>query len=148
MPGGLSSALELVRLIREEHRDWFSIGVAGYPEVHAECWNSPHLPPSEQARRRDVAALKAKVDAGADFVVTQFVCDAEVFVAFRDASRAEGVRVPIIAAQLVVQSARLFRQFAAAAFRPRSPQSSRRLRMMRRLLARLVFDLVSHFALS
>jgi hypothetical protein len=38
-----------------------SIAVAAYPEVHTECWNSPHLPPSEQASQIDMDRLVAKV---------------------------------------------------------------------------------------
>lgn len=47
------------------------MAVAGYPEVHTECWNSPDLPPSEQSLALDLQRLKEKVDAGADFIITQ-----------------------------------------------------------------------------
>ena len=40
VPGGLRYAVELVRLIREEHGSYFCIAVAGYPEVHISAWNS------------------------------------------------------------------------------------------------------------
>jgi methylenetetrahydrofolate reductase (NADPH) len=69
--GGLHHAVELVQLIRADHGDAFCVGVGGYPEVHTEAWNCPELPPSEQAAALDLARLKAKVDAGADFVITQ-----------------------------------------------------------------------------
>ena len=58
---------------REEHGDYFCIAVAGYPEVHTECWNSPDLPPSEQSFALDLQRLKEKVDAGADFIITQVI---------------------------------------------------------------------------
>jgi methylenetetrahydrofolate reductase (NADPH) len=64
VPGGFSNAIELVRLIRELHGDWFCVAVAGYPEVHTECWNSPDLPPSEQSQALDLGHLKEKVLAG------------------------------------------------------------------------------------
>src|SRR3546814_3662549 len=64
--GGLSNALDLVRLIREEHGDYFCVAVAAYSEVHTECWNDPELPPSEQATSLDMQRLKDKDDAGAD----------------------------------------------------------------------------------
>jgi len=64
VPGGFSNAVELVRLIRELHGDWFCVAVAGYPEVHTECWNSPDLPPSEQSQALDLCHLKEKVLAG------------------------------------------------------------------------------------
>lgn len=50
-----------VQLIRQEHGDYFCIGVAGYPEVHTECWNDSQLPPSEQAQIKDLERLKMKV---------------------------------------------------------------------------------------
>lgn len=56
---------------RELHGDYFCVAVAGYPEVHTECWNSPDLPPSEQSLALDLQRLKEKVDAGADFIITQ-----------------------------------------------------------------------------
>jgi len=56
---------------REEHGDYFCIAVAGYPEVHTECWNSPDLPPSQQSLALDLQRLKEKVDAGADLIITQ-----------------------------------------------------------------------------
>ena len=56
-PGGLSNALDLVRLIRQEHGDYFCVAVAAYPEVHTECWNDPELPPSEQATALDWGRL-------------------------------------------------------------------------------------------
>lgn len=57
--------------VRELHGDWFCIAVAGYPEVHTECWNCPDLPPSEQSLALDLQRLKEKVDAGADLIITQ-----------------------------------------------------------------------------
>ena len=77
MRGGFSNAVELVQMIREEHGDYFCVAVAGYPEVHTECWNSPDLPPSEQMRTLDLDRLKLKQDAGADFIITQFFYDVE-----------------------------------------------------------------------
>lgn len=88
MPGGLNNAIDLVRLIREEHGDYFCVAVAGYPEAHIECWNSSDLPPSEQSKALDLERLKQKVDAGADFIVTQFFYDVPAFLGFRNVGRA------------------------------------------------------------
>jgi 5,10-methylenetetrahydrofolate reductase len=96
VPGGLRNAIDLVKLIREEHGDYFCVAVAGYPEVHNEAWNSPCLPPSEQAAKLDLERLKQKVDAGADFVLTQFVYDAKLFLKFEKVPNLSfyGCRVP------------------------------------------------------
>lgn len=101
--GGFSNAVELVRLIREEHGDWFCVAVAGYPEVHTECWNNPELPPSEQAMALDLKRLREKVEAGADFVITQFFYDTERFDTFAAKCREAGIpaSVPILPGYLV-----------------------------------------------
>ncbi|RYG52204.1 hypothetical protein EON67_01760, partial [archaeon] len=102
-PGGFEHAVDLVRLIRKEHGDYFCIAVAAYPEVHLECYNNPRLPPSNQARARDMAHLVDKVAAGADFVIAQFVYDPNLFLSFAEAARTAGVLVPIVPAYMPIQ---------------------------------------------
>lgn len=83
-PDGFRHAFELVRLARSSGD--FSIGVAGYPEVHPESID----------RRHDLENLRAKVDSGADFVVTQLFFDNDDYFEFVDGARALGVSRRII----------------------------------------------------
>jgi methylenetetrahydrofolate reductase (NADH) len=72
------------------------IGVGGYPEKHVE---SPNI-------KRDIAFLKAKLDAGADYVVTQMYYDNATFFAFVKECRAAGITAPIIPGLKVITSTR------------------------------------------
>lgn len=98
-PGGFAHANELVESIRnfsEVNGADFCIGVGGYPEKHFEAANM----------EEDIANLKRKVDAGADYVVTQMFFDNKVFYDFVDRCRQAGITVPILPGLKPLSSAR------------------------------------------
>ncbi|KAJ2701686.1 methylenetetrahydrofolate reductase 1 [Coemansia sp. IMI 209128] len=98
--GGFTHAVDLVRYVRETHGDYFCIGVAGYPEGHSECTDLD----------TDLKYLAEKVRAGADFVVSQLVYDADVFIEWLRKCRAIGIDCPVIPGVLPVQSYQSFRR--------------------------------------
>jgi methylenetetrahydrofolate reductase (NADPH) len=83
-PEGFPHANELVRFIRA--RKNFCLGVAGYPEGHPEA-------PSKEI---DLVNLKRKVDAGAEFIITQLFFDNRHYFDFIPRARAAGIDLPII----------------------------------------------------
>jgi len=78
------------------------IGVAGYPEGHPETPN----------RLREMEYLKAKVDAGADFICTQLFFDNHHFFDFRERCILAGIKVPILAGLMPVTSQKSMRRMA------------------------------------
>ena len=94
--GGLMHADELCAHIRRVYGSHFSLGVAGFPSTHPESRLQPGVAPSADERDEDVRWLKAKVDAGADFVICQFTFDLDEWSAFLRRCRAAGIRVPIL----------------------------------------------------
>ena len=92
MPSGLGAAgdfryaSELVEFIRKETGDWFRIEVAAYPEYH----------PQARRPQQDLAAFKAKCDAGADAAITQYFYNADAYFHFVDQARALGIAIPIV----------------------------------------------------
>ncbi len=94
-PGGFEFSSQLVQFIRESGN--FSTGVAGFPEGHVACRAGKHA---------DWGYLKTKVDAGADFVLTQLFFDNADFFEFRDHVAGKlGVRVPIVPGVIAILNA-------------------------------------------
>ena len=98
-PDGFSHSSELVEMISNLNRGQyldptvtnglatdFCIGVAGYPEKHFEAANL----------ESDIQNLRKKIEAGADYIVTQMFFDNENFFQFEDLCRKAGIDVPII----------------------------------------------------
>jgi methylenetetrahydrofolate reductase (NADPH) len=85
-PGGFGYAADLVHYIRKRFGRNLCLGGAGNPEGHVECRDLD----------QDVMHLKAKVDAGLDFVVTQLFFDNRVYFDFVKRARAAGIDVPIV----------------------------------------------------
>merc|ERR1719331_18155 len=79
--GGFAHAVDLVRFIRKEFGDYFCIGVAAYPEGHIDA----------ESFDKDLRYYKEKVDAGADFGVTQLFYDPNLYFEFLRKSHAIGV---------------------------------------------------------
>ena len=82
--GGLEYSRELVELLREDYD--FAIGGAAFPETHIHA-TSPE---------DDMRFLKAKVDAGVQFLITQMFFDNRYYFDFVDRARAAGIDVPIV----------------------------------------------------
>lgn len=100
--GDFRYASDLIAAIRE-HSNAFTIMAAGYPECHPEA-------PSLDA---DIDALKRKIDAGAQAVITQLFFMNDVFYRYCDRVRARGITVPIIPGIMPVQSARQLEIFSS-----------------------------------
>jgi methylenetetrahydrofolate reductase (NADH) len=94
-------AIDLVKFIRRFNesgahpdRRGFGIGVAGFPEGH----------PATPNRLVEMDYFKAKVDAGADYVITQLFFDNRDFIDFRERCAVAGIHIPIIAGIMPISS--------------------------------------------
>jgi methylenetetrahydrofolate reductase (NADPH) len=117
--GGFSYAAELVSFIKKQYPQ-MGIGVAGYPEGHPETPN----------RLLEMDYLKAKVDAGADYVCTQLFFDNNEFYDFCERCELAGIRVPIVAGVAPVTSYKLMIRMAEVSAGTRFP--ARLIKAMRR----------------
>lgn len=116
--GAFRHAADLVRFIRRFNESGahpsprgFGIGVAGFPEGH----------PTTPNRMLELEHLKAKVDAGADYICTQLFFDNHDLLDFRDRCRLAGIDVPVIAGIMPVTSLQGMKRMAELAAGARYP---------------------------
>ena len=102
-PDGFRHSRDLVLAAHAFAPGWFSIAVAGFPEVH----------PRAPSRASDLHYLKEKVDAGADVIITQLFFDNEDYFRFVEDVRAMGVTIPIVPGLLPLRSAAQCRRFTS-----------------------------------
>jgi methylenetetrahydrofolate reductase (NADPH) len=99
--GGFSYAVDLVRFVK--CRNGFRVGAACYPEGHVEC----------KDKRLDWERTVAKVEAGAEFLLSQLFYHADYFLEFRDYLQRRGVNVPIVPGILPFLSTEQIKRFTS-----------------------------------
>ncbi len=100
VPGGFAYAVDLVRFVKG--RGCFAVGGACYPEGHVEC----------RDKQLDWDRAATKVEAGAEFLITQLFYDANDFLAFEDYMRHKhGLKVPIVPGVLPFLSTEQIKRF-------------------------------------
>jgi methylenetetrahydrofolate reductase (NADPH) len=100
-PGGYANAADLVAGLKRIAS--FELSVAGYPEKH----------PDSPSVADDLDNLKAKIDAGANRVITQFFFDNAHYLRFLEAARAHGIWAPIIPGIVPIHNFKQVAGFAA-----------------------------------
>ena len=101
-PDGFDYSSDLIKFVRENYD--FCIGAAAYPEKHQEA-------PSMD---KDIQNLKKKVDAGADFLVTQFFFDNQYYYDFIKKVREAGINTRIIPGIVPITNYKQIKKFADA----------------------------------
>jgi len=102
-------AIDLVKYIRKQYGDYFCIGIAAYPEGHAD---ESH--PLGQSLEHDLPYLVEKVRAGADFIMTQLFFDVKAYDKFektlRDHPSGLFKNIPIIPGMMPIQSYQMIKR--------------------------------------
>jgi methylenetetrahydrofolate reductase (NADPH) len=99
--GGLSYSRELIELIRGDYD--FTIGAACFPEVHIHA----------ESAESDLRYCKAKVDAGARFLITQLFFDNQSYWDFVARARDAGIEVPIVPGIMPIGNVAQIRRFTS-----------------------------------
>ena len=100
-PGHFQHAADLVAFIR--HFGGFDVYVAGYPEIH----------PRATSARDDVAHLVAKVQAGADAIITQYFFNPDAYLQLRDELQRQGVEIPVVVGVMPITNFEQISRFSA-----------------------------------
>ena len=99
-PDGLEYCYQLIELIRT-FGDFFSIGVAGFPEGHIDCSD----------KETDSKYLKIKIDAGGEFVITQLFFDNKDYFEYMERVRKIGVNVRILPGIIIITNYKTLLKF-------------------------------------
>lgn len=111
-PRDFEQAVDMIRFIREKFGDFFTIAVAGYPNGHPESGSYVD----------DLFYLKAKIKAGADFVITQLFFDPQTFIRYESDCRQLGITVPILPGIMPIQSYKSLNQIIRLSQLPVPPE--------------------------
>ena len=84
--GECERAIDLIRLIKDLHGDYFCIACAGHPEGLS----------ASETKEAELVHLREKIDDGADFIITQFFYDADLFLEYVKDCRRIGILCPIL----------------------------------------------------
>ena len=106
-----SELVEFIKKFNDRHGCNFGIGVAGFPEGH----------PATPNRLKEMEYLKAKIDAGADYICTQLFFENRDFYDYRDRCRLAGIDVPIVAGIMPITSMKAMDKMAELALGSRYP---------------------------
>jgi methylenetetrahydrofolate reductase (NADPH) len=117
--GGFRYATELVAMLRRNYD--FCIGAACYPETHPQAASAPD----------DLAHLKEKVDAGADFLISQLFFDNDRFAEFNARAKAAGIDVPILPGIMPITNASQAARFTSSIGATIPPKLLRELELRR-----------------
>jgi methylenetetrahydrofolate reductase (NADPH) len=99
-PDSFVHASDLIAYIKSHYN--FTLGCAGYPEGHIESENL----------ETDIKYLKKKVEAGAEYIVTQYFYDNQYFFNFKDMCKKQGIHVPIIPGIMPVYTIKMTRMLS------------------------------------
>lgn len=97
---GLEYCYQLIKLIRS-YGDFFSVGVAGFPEGHVDC-------PDKET---DTKHLKIKIDSGGEFVLTQLFFDNKDYFEYLERTKKAGINVRILPGIITITSYQVLLKF-------------------------------------